>query len=512
MDLINLILSTKKIYYNLSYDLIYQHEISQNEIILSDSQSVCIFTGKYTGRSPKDKYIVKQSPSDKDIWWGPVSHPMDVKTFEKLENLVYKDFELLESLYVFDGYCGASPNSRIKVRFISGNVIHHHFVKNMFIGCDAHFDTFEPDFTLEISPQTINPDWKTDGCNSEIFVAFNLEKKLGLIGGTEYTGEIKKGIFTLMNYLLPKQNILSAHCSATIGSDNNQTTLFFGLSGTGKTTLSADPLRSLIGDDEHGWDSSGIFNLEGGCYAKTIGLDPNAEPQIYSAIRPNALVENIYINPQTSKPDYFNISITENGRVSYPISHISNSKSDGLGSHPSNIIFLAADAFGVLPLVAKLSLGQAMYYYLSGYTSKIAGTERGVKEPQATFSACFGEPFLVFHPTKYADLLLEKLQTHKSQVYLVNTGWTGTGQRISISTTRYWVDAILSGQINSFKYKIDENFGFEIPETLESDQKSTWKCPLEYDLAAKKLVQMFKQNYLKYQIDGYTDYSIYGPN
>jgi phosphoenolpyruvate carboxykinase (ATP) len=513
-----------QIHYNLNYSEIFKNEMEDGEIVASNNV-VAINTGKFTGRSPKDKYIVKQDPSQDHIWWGNINKPMTPQVYSKLYNLVLNHYQTAKKIYIFDGYSGANPNSRIKVRFITEIAWQHHFVKNMFISSKTtSIKDFKPDFTIINACKVTNPNWKKDGLNSEIFIAFNLEEKTAIIGGTWYGGEMKKGIFSIMNYILPLKGIMTMHCSANIDQHGN-TALFFGLSGTGKTTLSADPNRYLIGDDEHGWDTKGIFNLEGGCYAKTIHLSPETEPEIFKAIKRDALLENVYVDTSNNKNevDYFDTRNTENSRVSYPLYHISNYKQDGQGNHPKHIIFLTADAFGVLPPIARLSTGQAMYHFLSGYTAKVAGTERGITEPEATFSACFGDPFLPLHPTKYADLFLEKLTTHKTQVYLVNTGWTGgpygIGERMSIQTTRSCIDAILNDKIsqNQSNFRKDEVFGIDIPIHIDGidphilDPRKAWNDTKTYDKTRIKLASMFVKNYKQYITQGNTDFSMYGP-
>ena len=380
-------------------------------------------------------------------------------------------------------------------------------------------ENFEPDFTIINAAAITDPKWKEHKLNSENFVAFNIEKKLAVIGGTWYGGEMKKGIFSMMNYWLPLEGIMAMHCSANKGKEGD-TALFFGLSGTGKTTLSADPHRYLIGDDEHGWDDDGIFNFEGGCYAKTINLSEENEPDIYHAIRQDALLENVYIDEKTKEVDYTNSSKTENTRVSYPIYHIHNYEPSGTGGHPDNVVLLTCDAFGVLPPVAMLSPEQAMYHFLSGYTAKVAGTERGITEPVATFSACFGAAFLTLHPTKYADLLQHKLEKHNTKTFLVNTGWTGgpygVGKRMSIKATRACIDAILDGNISKADMMEDSLFGFKVPKALPGvpdgvlDPRTSWNDKDAYDKQAQKLAQMFKDNFKKYIQPGMTDYSPYG--
>jgi phosphoenolpyruvate carboxykinase (ATP) len=408
------------------------------------------------------------------------------------------------------------------VRFISEIPWQHHFVRNMFIRPETAEELvdFEPDFTIINAAAVSNPDWKADGLNSEVFVSFNIEEKLAIIGGTYYGGEMKKGIFSMMNYWLPLQGTMSMHCSANIGRDG-ETTLYFGLSGTGKTTLSTDPERQLIGDDEHGWDDQGVFNFEGGCYAKTVDLSEATEPEIFRAIRRDALLENVMVDPTTHVVDYSDKSKTENGRASYPIYHIPGFKENSMGGHPTNIFFLTCDAFGVLPPISKLTPEQAMYHFLSGYTAKVAGTELGISEPQATFSACFGAAFLVLHPTKYADLLKQKLQQHGTKVYLVNTGWSGgaygTGKRMSIRSTRACINSVLDGSIAAAPTRVDRRFGFEVPIALPGvpsdvlNPEEVWADKLAFTETADKLAEMFKANFAKFVQPGMTDYTPFGP-
>ena len=415
-----------------------------------------------------------------------------------------------------------NPFLMIQVRFISEIPWQHHFVTNMFIRPSSAEELvdFEPDFTVINAAAVSNPDWKEDGLNSEVFVGFDVENKLAIIGGTYYGGEMKKGIFSMMNYWLPLQGTMSMHCSANVGKAGD-TALYFGLSGTGKTTLSTDPDRQLIGDDEHGWDDHGVFNFEGGCYAKTIDLSEATEPEIFRAIRRDALLENVMIDAETKVVDFHDTSKTENGRVSYPIYHIPNFKADTMGGHPKIVFFLTCDAFGVLPPISKLTAEQAMYHFLSGYTAKVAGTELGVTEPQATFSACFGAAFMVLHPTKYADLLKLKLKQHDTQVYLVNTGWTGggygVGKRMSIKATRACINSALDGSINAATLRTDERFGFQVPLALPGvpsealNPEESWPDKESFHATADKLSGMFKSNYLKYVQPGMTDYTAFGP-
>ena len=514
------------IFYNLTHDELFRHEVNNEEGTVFDTKYGKTFgvdTGKFTGRSPKDKWIVKNvgTESDKNLWWGDINQPTNPEVFDNLLGKAVDHFNTLDKCYVFDGFCGSNPNSQKKVRFIHELAWQQHFVTNMFIRPDYSnkIPVDVPDFTIINACSVVNDEWKEQNLNSEVAVAFNIEKQLAVILGTWYGGENKKGIFSLMNYWLPLEGTMPMHCSANVGKDND-TALFFGLSGTGKTTLSADPNRNLIGDDEHGWDDDGIFNFEGGCYAKTINLSEENEPDIYKAIKQGALLENVWQNDDGT-PDYDNVSKTQNGRVSYPIDHIANWHQPQQAGHPKNIIFLTCDAFGVLPPVAKLSPGQAMYHFLSGYTAKVAGTERGVTEPEATFSACFGAAFLTLHPTAYADLLQNKLEEHNCNAYLVNTGWSGgaygEGERMSIKDTRACIDAILDGSIHDCEFKEDELFGFEVPSQLPGvspeicNPRQSWSNQAAYDNQAKKLALMFKDNFNQYIDPNFTDYSMYGP-
>lgn len=509
------------VYHNLSYDELAEHEKKNKEGLFTADGTFTVETGKFTGRSPKDKYIVEQSPSKENIWWGKINRPMKANTFDKLYNKVTDHYSKSEKIYVFDGFCGANPNSQKKVRFVTEKAWQQHFVTNMFIRpTQEQLVDFTPDFTIINGCAVSNQDYKADGLNSEVFVSFNVEKNVAIIGGTYYGGEMKKGIFSMMNYWLPLEGIMSMHCSANVGPQGD-TALFFGLSGTGKTTLSADPKRQLIGDDEHGWDKDGVFNFEGGCYAKTINLSKENEPDIYNAIKRDAMLENVHLDPKTNVPDYYNVEKTQNGRVSYPIHHIPNYEKSSMAGHPKNIIFLTCDAYGVLPPVSKLTTGQAQYHFLSGYTAKVAGTERGVTEPEATFSACFGAAFLPLHPTKYADLLEKKLEEHGTNVYLVNTGWSGgaygVGKRMSIKVTRECIDAILDGSIQKSQFTEDPNFGFQVPTTLGNIPKETlnpresWADKNQFDETAKKLANMFKDNYKQFVTPEVTDYTTFGP-
>lgn len=497
----------KNIYHNLSYEELFEHEVKNNEGKVSSSGVFMVDTGIFTGRSPKDKYFVKQDESQKYIAWGKINQPISKNLFDKLLKKAKQQLSNT-SIYVQDAYCGASDASKKKVRFITQIAWQAHFVKNMFIRPkNTELENFNPDFVVYNACKCSNEDYKEDGLNSEVFVIFNIEENIAVIGGTWYGGEMKKGIFSMMNYWLPLEGKLSMHCSANIGK-NNDTALFFGLSGTGKTTLSTDPNRFLIGDDEHGWDDEGIFNFEGGCYAKCINLSKENEPEIYNAIKRNALLENV-VADENGNVDFNDGSKTENTRVSYPIEHIQNRQENSKGGHPKNIIFLTADAFGVLPPVAKLTKEQAMYYFLSGYTAKVAGTERGITEPVATFSACFGEAFLPLHPTVYAKLLGEKIDKHGVKVYLVNTGWSGgaygVGKRMSIKATRACINAILDGNIEKSEFENFDDFNISIPKQLDGVETTllnpinSWKDKNEFIKTRKKLAKMFVENFNRYK-------------
>ncbi|OQX74324.1 MAG: phosphoenolpyruvate carboxykinase (ATP) [Campylobacteraceae bacterium 4484_4] len=510
----------KHVYYNSSYDELHKHEVEQDKERVADSGTVMVDTGIFTGRSPKDKYFVDQEPSNKYIAWGDINQPIKKEIFDALFEKVKKQLSGKE-IYIQDVFAGASESSRKKIRVVTEIAWQAHFVKNMFIRPTAEeLEGFNPDFILYDACKVVDDEWKEHGLNSEVFVVFNIEENIAIIGGTWYGGEIKKGIFTMMNYWLPLEGKLSMHCSANLGEEGD-TALFFGLSGTGKTTLSADPKRRLIGDDEHGWDDEGIFNFEGGCYAKCIGLDAEKEPEIFGAIKRDALLENV-VADENGKVDFNDASKTENTRVSYPIYHIPNFVPSLRGDHPKNILFLSADAFGVLPPVSKLTKEQAMYYFLSGYTAKVAGTERGITEPVATFSACFGEAFLPLHPTVYAKLLGEKITEHNVNVYLVNTGWTGgaygVGERMSLKDTRACVNAILDGSILKSDFDVTDTFGLRFPTSLPGvdskilNPKNAWEDKEAYMKTRDHLAKLFIENFKKYlKEDAEFDYSVAGP-
>ncbi|WP_119327887.1 phosphoenolpyruvate carboxykinase (ATP) [Cysteiniphilum halobium] len=520
---------TKEIFHNISFEGLYDHETSAiaqgyEKGIETATGAVAVDTGKYTGRSPKDKFIVETAEAKKNVWWakdGSDNKPLSIESWQHLKTLATTQLND-KKLYVMDGFCGANPETRLSVRLVTEVAWMAHFFKNMFIRPTAdELKNFTPDWTILNACKTKCEDYQKWGLNSETFVAFNISEHMTLIGGTWYGGEIKKGIFSMMNYFLPLQEIGSFHCSANVGKKGDSA-LFFGLSGTGKTTLSADPKRQLIGDDEHGWDHDGIFNLEGGCYAKTINLSEENEPDIYHAIRRDALLENVVLNDDKTI-DFSSNAKTENTRVSYPIYHIDNIvKPVSKAGHPTKIIFLTCDAYGVLPPVSKLSIEQAMYQFLSGYTAKVAGTELGVKEPTAVFSSCFGQPFLLLHPTKYAEILGKKMLEHGASAYLVNTGWTGggygKGHRISIKDTRAIIDAVLDSSIDQAQLRKDEVFGFEIPQVLHDvdsnilNPRNTWTDKDAYDAQYQKLAEMFVKNFKKFtNNDLGKKYEQYGP-
>ncbi len=519
-DLKNLGLSeVGEVFYNLSYKELRDHELKDG-LKASSSGAMMVDTGIFTGRSPKDKFFVDQEPSNKYVAWGDINFKTTKEVFDDLFAKATKQLSN-KDLYIQDLFCGASTASKKKVRFVTEIAWQAHFVKNMFIRPqESELEGFAPDFIVYNACRVVDDEWEKHNLNSEVFVVFNVEENIAVIGGTWYGGEMKKGIFSMMNYWLPLEGKLAMHCSANVGKEGD-TALFFGLSGTGKTTLSADPKRNLIGDDEHGWDDEGVFNFEGGCYAKTIGLSAESEPEIYGAIKENALLENV-VADENGVVDYDDSAKTENTRVSYPIEHILNHEPSLQAGHPQNIIFLSADAFGVLPPVSKLTKEQAMYYFLSGYTAKVAGTERGITEPVATFSACFGEAFLPLHPTVYAKLLGDKIENHDVNVYLVNTGWTGgaygVGKRMSLKATRACIDAIMDGSIHDSEFGTTNTFRFHYPKTLPGvdskvlNPKNAWDDKEEYKKTRDNLAKLYIENFKKYlKDDAEFDYSQAGP-
>ncbi len=504
---------------NPTYDELYKHELDSSlegfeRAWKTTFGALAVDTGRFTGRSPQDKYVVEDDVSRDTVWWAAAENPgsgnkrMSQETWVHLKEIALEQLNG-KRLYVVDGFCGANPDTRLSVRIVCEVAWQAHFCKNMFIRpTEDELKGFKPDWTILNASKTSCPDFKEHDMRSEVFAAFNIKERMTVIGGTWYGGEMKKGIFTIMNYFLPLQGIGAFHCSANMGKEGD-TALFFGLSGTGKTTLSADPHRLLIGDDEHGWDSEGVFNFEGGCYAKTIDLSEEKEPDIYRAIKRDALLENVKID-DNGVVDFHDTSKTENGRVSYPLYHIDNIvKPISKGGHPSKIIFLACDAFGVLPPVSKLDADQAMYQYLSGYTAKVAGTELGVTEPKATFSTCYGAAFLAVHPTLYAQILGKKMTEHNSEAYLVNTGWTngryGVGSRISLPATRKIIDAILDGTLSDAEFDVLPVFGLRFPKSLPKvdsailNPREGWPDKAEYDAALKNLAEMFTKNFARFE-------------
>ncbi|MCX5783898.1 MAG: phosphoenolpyruvate carboxykinase (ATP) [Elusimicrobia bacterium] len=502
------IAGTGAVYWNLSTPACVEESLFRGEGKLVAGGPLAVLTGKHTGRSAKDKFLVREPSSESKIWWGP-----NVATDEaKFNNLLSKMQAHLKGkdIFVRDAFAGADEHSRLRIRIINELAWQNLFAKNMFIEpTDAELKNHVPDFTVMALP-SFKADPKTDGTNSDTFIIINFAKKMVLIGGTAYAGEIKKSIFTVMNYILPLKNILTMHCSANMGAKGD-TALFFGLSGTGKTTLSADPSRQLIGDDEHGWNESGIFNFEGGCYAKVINLSPKAEPQIYACTRRfGTILENVVYNPVTRTLDLDDASITPNTRAGYPLTFIDNFVPEKKGGHPKNIVMLTCDASGTMPPIARLSPEQALYHFISGYTAKVSGTELGMgKEPQSTFSACFGAPFMVHHPSFYANLLKEKIVKHKSNCWLVNTGWTGgpygVGKRISIGYTRALLNCALDGRLNNVEYAKDPVFGFEIPLSCEGVPKeilnpsNLWQDKAGYMAKYEELAGFFVKNFDRFK-------------
>lgn len=502
------ITGTTEVVYNPSYEQLFQAETSSanegfEKGVVTESGAVAVKTGIFTGRSPKDRYIVKDETTADTIWWdGKINVPTTKEIFNELKDLVTEELSN-KKLYVVDTFCGTNPDTRLKVRFIVEVAWQAHFVTNMFIR-PSHFELENygtPDFVIMNGSKVTNPNWQSHGLNSENFVMFDLTQKIQIIGGTWYGGEMKKGMFSMMNYYLPLKGMASMHCSANVGEDGD-VAVFFGLSGTGKTTLSADPKRYLIGDDEHGWDNNGVFNYEGGCYAKVIDLSEEKEPDIWRAIKRDALLENVVVDGE-GKVDYTDGSITENTRVSYPIYHINKIVLPSKAGHAKKIIYLSADAFGVLPPVSILTGEQAQYHFLCGYTSKLAGTERGITEPTPSFSPAFGEAFLSLHPTMYSKTLIGKMKEHGAKAYLVNTGWNGTGKRISLKDTRAIIDAILDGTIDKAETDTIPVMNLTYPKSLPNvsdilDPRSTYANVSEWEEKAKSLGAKYVKNFEQY--------------
>jgi len=499
---------TGEVHWNLASPALIEAAVQRREGVLADRGPFVGVTAPHTGRSPNDKFVVREAGTEADVDWGKVNQPISADKFDRLLTDVKAYLNGLDALFVQDLFCGADERHRLSVRYVTPNAWHAAFVRNMFIKpAPEALAGFDPNFTVLHAPE-FHATPETHGTRTGTFIVLHLARRMILIGGTRYAGELKKAMFTVMNYLMPKDGVLSMHCSANIGATGD-TALFFGLSGTGKTTLSADPERSLIGDDEHGWGDQGVFNYEGGCYAKVINLSAEQEPDIFATTQMfGTILENVVLDPATRRVRFADQSITENTRASYPLPYIRNHVPSGRGGHPKNIVFLTADAFGVLPPIAKLSREQAMYYFMSGYTAKVAGTERGVTEPQATFSACFGAVFLVWHPTKYADMLGRLIDKHGSTVWLVNTGWSGgpygVGKRMKLPYTRAMIHAVLSGELRDAQTEVDPIFGLTIPLTCEGcppdvlNPRNTWSDKAAYDTQAHKLAEMFRKNFEKF--------------
>ena len=504
-----------KAYWNLSAPQLYTESLARDEGLLAAGGALVTVTGINTGRSPNDRFIVEEASSKDDIWWGPVNAAISEENFDGLLDKMLGHLQGRD-VFVQDCYAGADEKYRLPIRVITEEAWHNLFARNMFLQPDPKdLPGFKPQWTVFQAP-SLEADPAKDGTTSGTFILVNIARQMILVGGSGYAGEVKKSIFSVMNYLLPPRDVLPMHCSANIGPDGN-TAIFFGLSGTGKTTLSADSARTLIGDDEHGWGPEGIFNFEGGCYAKTINLTAEAEPEIFETTRRfGSIIENVVMDPDTRELDFFDSTLTENGRVSYSIEEIPNASDTGIGGQPSNIMMLACDAFGVLPPISKLTSDQAMYHFLSGYTAKVAGTEKGLKEPQATFSTCFGAPFMLRHPTVYAKLLGDKMAKHEATCWLVNTGWSGggfgVGDRMAIQHTRALVNAALDGALAKANFTTDDNFGILVPDTCPGvpsevlNPRNTWKDKDAYDAQAKHLTLLFEENFK--QFEAAVDYKV----
>jgi phosphoenolpyruvate carboxykinase (ATP) len=506
-DLYSLGLKSGRIHWNYSPAELYEESLRKREGIFTDRGSLLVDTSFFTGRAPKDKYVVKDKTTEDVIWWGNINQPISPEHFDDLYNEMIK-YLYGKELYVREGFAGADANYRLKCRFVNTLAWQNLFCYNMFIRPNKEdLEEFVPDFTVISAPE-FTADPQRFGLRQSNFAIVNMTKNVMIIGGTGYAGEIKKGIFGVMNYLLPQKDVLPMHCSANVGNDGD-TAIFFGLSGTGKTTLSADPERNLIGDDEHGWTDKTIFNFEGGCYAKTVDLSEEKEPDIWNAIKFGAIEENSRFYPKTRRVNYSDTRVTENTRVSYPLHHINNAVFPSIAGIPKNIFFLACDAFGVMPPISKLNPGQAMYHFISGYTAKVAGTEMGIVDPVTTFSACFGAAFLPLHPTKYAEMLGEKMKKHKVNVWLVNTGWAGgkygVGKRIDLKFTRAMITAALEGKLDYVDYHEGSMLGTQIPSACPGvpaellRPKNTWADEEEFYNVADKLVEEFHKNFEKYK-------------
>ncbi len=506
-DLYSLGIKSARVHWNYEPAQLYEEALQKGEGVIADTGALMIDTSIFTGRAPKDKYVVKDDITDQTVWWGNINQPISTDVFDE----VYKELITYlydKELYARDGFAGADPKYRLSVRFVNTQAWQNLFCYNMFIRpTKEEHENFKPEWVVIDAPE-FRVDPKRFGIRSSNFAFVNFTKKRIIIGGSGYAGEMKKGIFSVLNYILPEdKKVLSMHCSANVGRDGD-TAIFFGLSGTGKTTLSADPNRALIGDDEHGWTEDGVFNFEGGCYAKVIDLSKEKEPQIWDAVKFGAILENTRFHENTRNVDFKDNRVTENTRVSYPIGHIANAKEPSVGPLPKNIFFLTCDAFGVLPPISKLNPGQAMFHFISGFTAKVAGTEMGITEPVPTFSACFGAAFLPLHPTKYAELLGENMRKTNVDVWLVNTGWTGgpygVGERMSLKYTRAMITAALEGKLNNVDFVKDPVFGVSIPQSCEGvpaeilTPVNTWSDKDQFDKTARKLAGMFNDNFVKY--------------
>ncbi|HIC82839.1 MAG TPA: phosphoenolpyruvate carboxykinase (ATP) [Candidatus Marinimicrobia bacterium] len=502
---------------NASVDILIDNAVKLNEGVIGHNGALMVDTGEFSGRIPKDKFIVEEDFSSNNIWWGDINQPISEKNFNHLYNKVIETYNNLDKdFYVFDGFAGDDKKNSINVRMLTKKAWQSLFVNNIFIRPEqSDLENFTPDFTIINAFDVKEKDWKEFGLNSENFIVFNLKRKIAIIGGTEYAGEMKKGIFSIMHYYLPLKNVLSMHCSANVSKDLSESALFFGLSGTGKTTLSTNADRSLIGDDEHGWSDDGIFNFEGGCYAKAINLNKEKEPEIYNAIRHGSLLENVVYDLETKEVDFDDNSKSENSRICYPINFVENSLgSKGLpsaGPHPNAVIFLTCDAYGIMPPVGKLDLNQAMYHFISGYTAKMGGTEIGVVDPVAAFSSCYGGPFLTLHPLVYAKLLKEKLEKHQADVFLVNTGWSGSSatlgsKRIDLKLTKHIISLILNKNLNFSHSVRDEFFNIEIPTNVDGIENQFlvpnqgWNNLEKYYETGNMLVDLFNKNFSKFDI------------
>jgi len=497
-------------FWNCSAPILYEESIRRGETQLGEGGSLLALTGSHSGRSPNDRFVVEESETSGDIWWGDVNCPMSEENFEKLLSKMLRHYKGRDA-FVQDCYAGADTKYRLPIRVVTENAWHNLFARNMFIQpADSELEDFAPQFTVIQAP-SVHADPETEGTTSETFIVVNLKRKMVIIGGSAYAGEIKKSIFSVMNYLMPARDVLPMHCSSNMAA-NGDTAIFFGLSGTGKTTLSADSSRTLIGDDEHGWGPEGIFNFEGGCYARSINLTAETEPEIFAtASRFGTIVENVLMDPESRTYDFFDTSLTENGRLSYDVTQIPNASLEGKGGLPNNIVMLTCDAFGVLPPISQLTPEQAMYHFLSGYTAKVAGTERGLKEPAATFSTCFGAPFMPRHPTVYAKLLGEKMAKQNAKCWLVNTGWSGggygVGDRMKIAYTRAMLNAALDGTLEKGSFVQDPNFGVLVPESCPGvpdevlNPKNTWADGAAYDAQAHNLRRLFEENFTQFETE-----------